>query len=227
LRGLLVPFLLLSLSVGASAQCDCIDKGDIKERLKLASAAIKGYGQELMAIGTARYTPKLRVEMQARVNRVMGAARTPGRAPMRAEGSTTNNCDIEVRAPTRCLEAAIRAHEKVHQDACRATWEKHQKAILLGKGSDRFEAQGLTMSAYIMEEVTGYQAEISFLNQELARLNRDCQQAPPQRHYTPGRGLDLRGDEPPLPGAGGTEKPKTLAPPPMPKPKPLPTPTPY
>lgn len=213
--------LFLSLPVLAQGPCDCIDRGDIKERLKRVNNAIKAYGKEMAAVGASTYTAAGRKALQARVEASMGA--TPGRIPLHADGYTTNNCDIEVKAPTKCLEAAIRAHEKVHQDACKATWEKHQKEILMGRAADRFEANKMTMAGYIMEEVTGYQAEIQFLTKELARLERDCKPKPPPRHsYTTSRGVDSSEGSQPA-GQGG---PRPIGPPPMVKPKPMPTPPP-
>ena len=228
MRGLLTSILLLTLATTAGAQCKCSDKDDIQERLKLISAAVNAYGKELSRIGGARYTPQFRATLQGRVGRAMGEARTPGRPALVAEGGTTNNCSIEdVHAPSPCLEAAIRAHEKVHQDACNATLETHRPLILKGQGADRFEALGFTMSGYIVEEVTGYQAESAFLVKELARLNRDCK-PPPQRHYTPAQGTHLRDENPPQADHATPGKPRPIAPPPpMPQPKPLPTPTPY
>ena len=224
MRRLLASLLCLALATAASAQCTCIDKGDIKERMKMATAAINAYGKELPAMGLLPCTAANRATLQARVNSAIGAAQTPGRLPPRASGGTTNNCEIEVNAPNPCLEAAIRAHEKVHQDACRATWEKHQAAILAGKGKERFEALGMNLASYMVEEITGYQAELAFLAKELARLNKDCDKPPPpHRHYTPGGGDD---SSPPRPGLANPRSGDPLAPPPMPKPKPLPQPKP-
>ena len=81
-------------------------------------------------------------------------------------------------------------------------------------------------ASYNAEEIEGYTAQMRFLYDQLARLERDCK-TPPQRHYTPGGGLELRGD--PGPAATGTVNPRSgdpLAPPPMPKAKSMPQPKP-
>ena len=226
MRRLIASFLCLASAQGLLAQCDCIDKGDIKERLKRDQVAIQAYSSQLQKMGRLPCTPENRAALQEIVGDAMFAAKTPGRIPLNASGNTTNNCDIEVTAPTKCLEAAIRIHEEVHQKACNATWAKHQALILAGQGKNRFEALGLPIASYIAEEIEGYTAEMRFLYDQLARLERDCK-TPPQRHYTPGGGLELRGD--PGPAATGTVNPRSgdpLAPPPMPKAKSMPQPKP-
>lgn len=221
----LSPAVLLLAALGplaAQAPCDCIDKGDLKERMKRATAAIQAYGKELAAVGAQPYSAAGREALQGRVNNAMFGAKTKGRIPLNAHGATSNNCDIVVNAPTKCLEAVIRAHEKVHQDACRRDYDQTASKILMGKANDRFEALNTTMAFYIMEEVAGYQAELAFIQRELARLERDCQPNPPpgpKRGYSPGRGIDMSGSDP------APDKPKGMAPP-MPKPKPMPVPPP-
>lgn len=223
-----VILLLSAIPLLAQAPCDCIDKGDIKERIKRDTAAIEAYGKEIVKMAMTPYTTPGRVALQGRVNTAMSATNTPGRIPLQASGSTDNSCNITVNAPTKCLEEAIRAHEKIHQDACRATYDQHH-VIFRRKAMDRFEALNMTMAGYIMEEVSGYQAELMFLHKELARLERDCQPPPPPH----GRDYTSRGDTPdedhgtsssPTPAPSRNTdptKPKPLA-----KPKPLPTPKP-
>lgn len=225
----LIPTLLLLAALPAAAQkpCDCIDKGDLKERLKRSTAAIQAYGKELATVGAQPYSAAGRDALQGRVNDAMFGAKTKGRIPLNAHGTTSNNCDIVVNAPTKCLEAVIRAHEQVHQDACKRDYETTAPKILMGKAKDRFDALNTTMAFYIMEEVAGYQAELAFIQRELARLERDCQPNPPgpKRHYSPTRGIDVSGGSQPSSGSD-PGKPKGYAPPPMPKPKPLPVPPP-
>lgn len=226
MRAPLAAVLLASLPLLAQGPCDCIDKGDIKERIKRASNAIKAYGKEIATTGMKPYSPAERTALQARVGASMGA--TPGRIPLHSDGGTTNNCDIQVNAPTKCLEAAIRAHEKVHQDACKRDYDKTASKILTGKAADRFDALNTTMSFYMMEEVAGYQAELMFLNKELARLEKDCKPTPqpPRRHYSNSSNSPI---DPPGPSATGTANPgspKPITAPPLAKPKPLPTPPP-
>ena len=227
MRNAFATFFLAALPLFAQGPCDCIDKGDIKVRIKRDTAAIEAYGKEISKLAMTPYTTPGRVALQARVDAAMSATNTPGRIPLQASGGTDNNCNIVVKAPTKCLEEAIRAHEKVHQDACRATYDQHH-VIFRRKAMDRFEAMNMTMAGYIMEEVSGYQAEIMFLHKELARLERDCKPPPPP----PGRDYSSRspspsddgGSQPSPSPSRGTQDP--TKPKPMVKPKPLPTPKP-
>ncbi len=230
MRNVFAALLLSSIPLIAQTPCDCIDKGDIKERIKRDTAAIEAYGKEITKLAMTPYTTPGRVALQSRVNTAMSAINTPGRIPLQASGSTDNNCNIVVNAPTKCLEEAIRTHEKVHQDACRATYDQHH-VIFRRKAMDRFEAMNMTMAGYIMEEVSGYQAEIMFLQKELARLERDCQPPPPphgrdysSRSYSPSD--DGGSQPPPARGAHDPSRPKPITAPPMVKPKPLPAPKP-
>jgi hypothetical protein len=227
MRHAFATLILAALPLVAQAPCDCIDKGDIKERIKRDTAAIEAYGKEITKVGMSPYTTPGRVALQSRVNTAMSAINTPGRIPLQATGSTDNNCDIVVNAPTKCLEAAIRAHEKVHQDACRATYDQHH-VIFRRKAMDRFEALNMTMAGYMMEEVSGYQAELMFLHKELARLERDCQAPPPHgRDYSSrshSTGDDAGSSSTPAPAPFRNTDP--TKPKPMVKPKPLPVPKP-
>lgn len=218
--------LAFSLTAWAQQPCDCIDKADLKERLARVKNAIKAYGDEITQIGRTPYTAVGRKALQARVDQAVSGQRRQG-IKLGADGHTSNLCQIEVTAPTRCLEEAIRRHEKVHQDACKQTLETHLKKILAGEAADRFEANGNTMAGYIMEELQGYQAEIAFLQGELNRLERDCQPPPaPKRDYS----SPLRSDRPDAPapaqGPAPVGKPKPITAPPLAKPKPLPQPAP-
>lgn len=232
MRNAFAAFVLSAIPLLAQAPCDCIDKADIKERIKRDTAAIEAYGKEITKLMMTPYTTPGRVALQAKVNAAMSATNTPGRIPLQASGATTNNCDIEVNAPTKCLEAAIRAHEKIHQDACRATYDQHH-VIFRRKAMDRFEAMGMTMSGYIMEEVSGYQAELMFLAKELARLERECQPPPPppgrdysSRSYAPSDGGSASPSPSPSRPTHDPSRPKPITAPPMVKPKPMPAPKP-
>ncbi|MBL0211360.1 MAG: hypothetical protein IPQ13_10695 [Holophagaceae bacterium] len=229
MRHRFAAFAFSAIPLLAQAPCDCIDKADIKERIKRDSAAIEAYGKEIVKMAMTPYTTPGRVALQGRVNTAMSATNTPGRIPLQASGSTDNSCNITVNAPTKCLEAAIRAHEKVHQDACRATYDQHH-VIFRRKAMDRFEALNMTMAGYIMEEVSGYQAELLFLHKELARLEKDCQPPPPPPH---GRDYSSRSYTPnedhgtsPSPAPAPSRNSDPTKPKPMVKPKPLPTPKP-
>lgn len=230
MRASLSAFLLAVLPLAGQAPCDCIDKGDLRERINRVTAAIQAYGKEIITTGMASYSPAARVALQNRVDQAMGAAATPGRIRLGACGGTTNNCDIVVTAPTKCLEGAIRAHEKVHQDACRRDYDETASKILTGKAKDRFDALKTTMSFYMMEELEGYQAELMYLNRELARLTRDCQtpSPAPRRDYSSSRtnAPSEAGGLPTASGPAAVGKPKPITAPPLNKPKPFQPPPP-
>lgn len=220
--------LPLAAQAPAPAPCDCLDKEDIKVRMKRDTAAINAYGKEMVTTGMAPYTTAGRLALQKRVGAAMSATNTPGRIPLDASGATSNSCDIVIEGhPTKCLEAAIRAHEQIHQDACRATWDKHHE-IFRRKAMDRFEALGMTLSGYMMEELQGYQAELMFLAKELNRLERECQAPPPDRDYsTPATQGGANSGAPPAPSAShAPNTPRPITARPMVKPKPLPQPKP-
>jgi hypothetical protein len=228
MRNVLAALFLAGVPLLAQTPCDCIDKEDIKVRMKRDTAAINAYGKEIVTTGMDPYTTPGRIALQKRVDAAMSASNTPGRIPLEASAATSNSCDIEIFGhPTKCLEAALRAHEKIHQDACRATYDKHH-VIFRRKAMDRFEALGMTMAGYMMEELQGYQAELMFLAGELNRLERECQPPP-----SPGRDYSSRdnsgsgpGNPPPATTRYDPSKPKAITPPPMVKPKPLPVPKP-
>ena len=209
--------LLLVLPAWAQGPCDCIDKADIKERIARAQNALKAYGEEMAKIGWAPYTAEGRKALEELVEQAIFEQKREG-INLGAGGHTSNLCIMEINAPTRCLEEAIRRHEKVHQEACLRTLESHMKEILFGNAADRFEANGATMSGYIMEEVMGYSAEIAFLQSELARLERDCQ--PPRRDYSSPARSDGALAPPPPKGPPSLSKPKPITAPPKPEPPP-------
>lgn len=77
MRNALATFYLAAIPLLAQAPCDCLDKGDIKERIKRDSAAIEAYGKEIVKMGMTPYTTPGRVALQGRVNAAMSASNTP------------------------------------------------------------------------------------------------------------------------------------------------------
>ena len=215
----LAALLLAAPVLRAQAPCDCIDQADIKKRLKLATEAMNGYVSEMQKWLISPYTAKDRDVLQARVEAYMVShAGIKGLHPA-ASGGTNNLCFVTVKAPTKCLEEAIRRHENVHEQACEKVRARALKKILSGQASDRFEAVGATMMDYINEEIAGYMAEVEFLQSELRRLQNDCNPPPPPPG---GRDYSAR------PSGGGTPPPpppnqpklRPYGAPPLPKPKP-------
>lgn len=227
-RLVLLALLLAAPALRAQAHCDCIDQADIKKRIRLATEAINGYAAEMQKWMISPYTAKDRVVLQTRVEAYMVAhAGVKGLHPA-ASGGTSNLCFIDIKAPTKCLEEAVRRHEVVHQLACEKVRSKAIKKILTGEASDRFEAVGATMMEYMNEEIAGYMAELEFLQSELRRLQNECNTPPPPG----GRDYSARpapgGAPPPAGGPAPVPKPKPYgAPPPVkapPMPKPPPSP---
>jgi len=214
LRRLLPILLLAAPALQAQKPCDCIDKADIKKRIRLATEPINGYVSEMPKWMISPYTAKDRDVLQARVEAHMVAkAGIKGLHPA-AKGATSNMCWIEISAPTKCLEEAIRRHELVHQAACEKVRMTALKKILSGSASDRFEAVSATMMEYMNEEIAGYMAELEFLQSELRRLENDCDKPPPGRSYS-SRPRQPEGAAPPPP-----PRPSPYGAPPLPKLKP-------
>lgn len=225
-RTALLALLLAVPALRAGGTCDCIDQADIKKRIRLATEAINGYVSEMPKWIVSPYTPKDRVVLQSRVEAFMVAhAGVKGLHPA-ASGGTSNMCFVDVQAPTKCLEEAIRRHEVVHQVACEKVRTQALKKILSGQASDRFEAVGATMLDYMNEEISGYMAELEFLQSELRRLQNDCNPKPPgggRDYSSSGRDYSSSrrstGGAPPPPPAN-TPKLRPYGAPPLPKPKP-------
>jgi hypothetical protein len=216
LRRLLPLLLLAAPALQAQKPCECIDKADIKKRIRLATEAMNGYATEMAKWMISPYTAADREVLQARVEAHMVAkAGVKGLHPA-AKGGTDNMCWISITAPTKCLEEAIRRHEMVHQAACEKVRMQALKKILAGSASDRFEAVGATMMDYINEEIAGYMAEVEFLQSELRRLENDCDTPPPPGRDYSGRPLPPSGPPPPP----APPKLRPYGAPPLPKPKP-------
>lgn len=210
----------------AQTRCDCLDQADLKKRIALVDVAMRSYGLEFQKLYMTPYTPKLRRELEDRVNDSMSVvSRTQG-LRVYASGGTDNLCQIHIlQAPTPCLAEGIRQHELVHQKACEKVRGRVAAAILTGQASDRFDALHVTMATYIQEEIEGYAAELMYLQAELQRLQRICQPVP-----TPtGGGRDYSSSPPPMnpgPKAPNAAPGDVMKPPPMPKPAPMPRPAP-
>ncbi len=182
---------------------------------------MNGYAAEMQKWIISPYTAKDRDVLQARVEAYMVAhGGVKGLHPA-ASGGTNNLCFVTIKAPTKCLEEAIRRHENVHQQACEKVRTRALKKILAGEASDRFEAVGATMMDYINEEIAGYMAEVEFLQSELRRLQAECNTPPPP----PPGGRDYSaqprtGGGTPPPPPPNQPKLKPYGAPPLPKPKP-------
>jgi hypothetical protein len=195
--GLALGFLLL-WATAARSQCTCIDIGDIKQRIKEAQTAIDTYGQEIgkMVEQMQRtreplpYTPARRAKLQGRVqaalNQVTAGHISTAPADGDNPGGTDNLCrttiNLHPRATT-CMRESVTRHENYHQQQCKKTFSVG--GVLAGVVSgkvDRFERAEASLIEYAQEEIGGYTTELTFLQSELARLQRapECQPKRPE-----------------------------------------------
>lgn len=236
----LIAGLLAAPALRAQSACDCLDQADIKKRIALVTEAMMAFSREFQKLYMTPYTPKLRKELEDRVNASMTKVSLTQGLRVFASGGTDNLCMIHVlQAPTPCMAEGIRVHERIHQKACEKVRSMVAPLIVAGKAQDRFDAQGVTMAYYIQEEVEGYTAEIQYLQSELQRLQRICKPVPTPggRSYTSGSSQagpdspaqpgDRDAVQPPSPmkGPKPLKAPAPIKAAPMPKPAPMPRPS--
>jgi hypothetical protein len=161
-----------------SGKCTCEDLPDLRNRLNEVNAAISEYQ---LAIGDVQshdtevgsptmYNEGTFNDDQANVQIAINGAHTQGTRT--GSGDTGTDCGTKVDAPTACLKGSIRAHENVHATTCqqmksrnKLSWNANYK-------------DSMTMIEYWNDEIAGYQAEISYLNAEIAHAasDRSCVQ---------------------------------------------------
>jgi hypothetical protein len=227
----MVPFrvilvLFFALPAPALAQCQCIDVGDIKARMKEATTAIEAFHKEIVKMAEQMqrtqdpllYTEarriKLRDNVQAALNTSTGNRISA--TPTIEEGGpagTGNLCVITFNlhpSTTACMRESIKRHEEHHQRECVKMLDgaKIAKAVVTGKGTDRFERSGASLIQYASEEITGYQAELTFLAGEQRRLEQACKPPKPQvRDYTAEqRNRSPKGQQPADPVKSGLDE---------------------
>jgi hypothetical protein len=194
---------VIALSAPAFAQtCQCIDVGDIKQRMKEAQTAIAAYNEQIMKMSEQMqrtqeplaYTPERRKKLQGHVqdalNGVTGgriaAFPTGGDNP----GSTDNLCNTTINghpSATACIREAVKRHEEHHRQECLKTRTAGKVWDAVKSGKDRFERDGILLPQYAVEEIGGYTAEVMYLQSELTRLAKPCEPKPKQpevRDYT-------------------------------------------
>ena len=205
----MIPFrvilvLVFALPAHALAQCQCIDVGDMKARMKEATTAIEAFHKEIVKMmeqiqrtqDPLLYTEARRIMLRDNVQKALNTASTGKRisaTPTIDEGGpagTGNLCVISWNlhpSTTACLRESIKRHEEHHQRECVKMLDggKIAKAAVTGKGTDRFERSGSSLIQYASEEISGYQAELIFLAGELQRLAQACKPPKPVvRDYT-------------------------------------------
>jgi hypothetical protein len=158
------------LAAGQAAQpsaCQCVDRGDIQERLRQARAAVETYRKQIAVISTqerrtgkpVKLTEDSRQKLQSHVQEALDKVATPNRLPLptgKTEPKLLLFCVSEEPHPSisPCMKETIRIHEEVHLDACSLT-EKWNKTTLI---------------KYAEEEIRSYSAEIKFLEEQLAKI---------------------------------------------------------
>lgn len=166
----LVLFLIQAASWPAlAAPCQCIDRGDIQQRLKEARAAVAVYRKQIEVIRAQEQrtgvvvtlNDERREKLQGLVQEALNeVARLSRRIPTLAVGSTSRQslCIPEIVNPaaSSCIRASVLAHEAVHEKACRGSLKWNE-----------------TLIGYAQEEIAAYEAEIDFLEYALARLPCD------------------------------------------------------
>jgi hypothetical protein len=192
--------LFLALPVPALAQCQCIDVGDIKARMKEAEAAMNAYGTEIQKMGEQMqrtqapipYTKERRVKLQERVQEALNkvAAGRISTAPTMGDnpGGTDNLCNVTISlspSATACMRESVKRHEQFHRQECLKTRTAGKIGTSIATGQDRFERDGMQLMQYASEEIGGYLAELTFLNGEQTRLAQACKPPKPEvRDYT-------------------------------------------
>lgn len=164
--------------------CTCRDLYEMESRVQEATAAINainGLSQAQTATpngASTMYTPAQYVQGRDATQPDVSAARRPGARS--GSGTTDSNCKPEVKSYSPCLEAALKTHENVHVRECRA-YTDMVKATGTKGPADWKEAK--TMVDYWAEDVSAYQAEIDYLNRQIARVKNDPECKPKVATY--------------------------------------------
>jgi hypothetical protein len=179
-RSTLFVILLAASPTTFGQICECIDQADIKHRLAEARAAVNAYAKEMGRM--VEYSEAERRQMQQRVQAAVNGAQVSGISPTpRGDpgnpGGTNSVCLTDINlspSATACMRTDLQKHEDYHQQQCLARWKKLRPYHFLIE--------------YAIEETTAYMQEITFLQSELARLEKSdaCKPKPPQerRDYT-------------------------------------------
>jgi hypothetical protein len=85
-----------------------------------------------------------------------------------ASAKTLADCQTTIDAPTTCLRVLMDKHEDVHRAACRAHSREHVSV------TDAIIRRWQTLADYAREEIDAYQAERNYIEEALAKLERDC-----------------------------------------------------
>jgi hypothetical protein len=154
-------------------ECQCTDQADIKSRIAEATAARDAFAKSAADRSANEDGRNLEPEMysdeakQAETDAVHPAVKAATTART-AHAKTRSDCTTEVdEKATPCLRAALQIHENVHSLTCQAMKKDGRVGFMRDY---KFQ---MTMVTFLRNEVAGYDAEINYLNGEMARLKAD------------------------------------------------------
>ena len=156
--------------------CTCSDIPALEQRLKRVQTAIGQYeariAEQQAADAGGKPTGFTGDAKEAAVDKI--EKQSGLRAKSSSDSGDTNGvtCEIQVRAPNRCVWGSLQTHENLHAQICT---KFHEDARAAGKtstfGTDYREAMSLV--DFYNEEIRGYQAEIQYIDKNLAKARAD------------------------------------------------------
>jgi hypothetical protein len=158
-------------AIAADPPCTCPDMLDLASRNNQVKAAIRTYQEQLAAWTSAGGAPgadeAARISLQREIVEPPMAEAKDYRANV-ASARTLADCSTTFDAPTACLRVLMEKHEQVHAAACRAHAAEHVSV------TDVIVARWQTLADYAREEIAGYEAERSYIETALSKLENDC-----------------------------------------------------
>jgi hypothetical protein len=146
----------------------------MESRVQEATAAINAINglsqaQSMRPNGTTTmYTPAQYNQGRDATQPDVSAARRAGARS--GKGETDSNCKPTITSYSACLSAGLQTHENAHIKECRA-YTDMVKAT--GKKGPADWKEAKTMMNYWAEDVGAYQAEVDYLNRQIARVKAD------------------------------------------------------
>jgi hypothetical protein len=151
--------------------CDCPDQFDIKSRIAEATAARNAFEK---SAATRSYNDSVSGKPEMYSDAAKAAETTAAKPAVEAattartaSGETGSDCTTKINAPSPCLRAAIQTHENVHSLTCQAMKKDGRVGFMRDY---KFQ---MTMVTFLRNEVAGYDAEIAYLKNEMARIQAD------------------------------------------------------
>jgi hypothetical protein len=162
----------------SSGTCTCSDITDLENRLNVANAAIAEYQNGIQDVNDhdatvgkpTMYNEVTYAEERANVQIAINAV-LPRGAPT-GTGDTTTDCETVVKADTPCLQGSVQTHENVHSANCQNIKQQLKDAGKLNDFTNYKDS--MTMVEYWNDEIAGYQAEIAYINTNLATAKADA-----------------------------------------------------